>query len=227
MMDRVRGDLGLRDSSLLTDTDLTNWLNEAQDFIATETLWYRTSQALGTTISQKEYALPLPTTGRCIKIEEISYDTFQLVPITLEKLLRYDPYYRTNGNSRPQWYYLRGNSGFGLHPTPNVTDVDILNVVYVGKPPRVTGTQDFFYVPHGMERGLIIYGKMLASEKDAHGEGARRVQKYEGQWVQFLQEVKRQVSNVAERVAAVMGEDGAEAELDYRRMPLIGANISP
>lgn len=29
MMDRVRGDLGLRDSSFLTDTDLTNWLNEA------------------------------------------------------------------------------------------------------------------------------------------------------------------------------------------------------
>ncbi len=227
IMDRVRGDLGLRDSSFLTDTDLTNWANEAQDRIALETLWYRTSQVTGTTAGVKEYALPVPATGRCISIEEIIYDTEQLIPTTLDQLQRWDYNYRTAGNGRPQWFYLRGNSGYGLHYTPDTTDVDILTVIYIAKPPRVTGTLDLFYVPHAAQDGLIIYCKMLASEKDAHGEGARRLATYQSQWSQFLERVKKQVGHVSERRITAMGGDMTEFDDNDRSNIPFYTNIVP
>lgn len=212
MRDRVRGDLGLRDSSLLTDTDITGWLNEAQDIIARETGWYRTSLLTGTTSGTKEYALPLPSTGRCLRIEEIKYDAEQLTAVTLDQLLKLDPRYRQAGNGTPWLYYVRGSSGFGLHYTPNVTDTDNLLVIYVAKPPRVSAANDFFYVPHALEDGLLIYAKKLASEKDAYGEGARRVGIYAAEWREFMKMAKAQVNAVAERVVTVAGEDALYGE---------------
>lgn len=220
MYDRVRGDLGLRDSSLLTDTDLLNWLNEAQDRIAQVTRWYRTSYLGGTTSGTKEYSLPLPATGRCIQIEEIQYDTTQLAPVSLDQLLRLDPNYRQAGNGTPVWYYLRGNAGFGLHYTPNVTDTDNLLVIYVAKPPRVTTVGDFLYVPHALEHGLLIYAKKLASEKDAHGEGKMRLAGYTRDWEMFLKEARDQVNAVAERQITVVGEEGMYGETP--RGPYVG-----
>lgn len=211
-MDRVRGDLGLRDSSFLTDADLVAWGNEAQDLIAVETHWYRTSHVTGTTAGTKEYSLPAPTTGRCLSIEEIVYDNEQLIPTTLDQLQRWDWEYRQSGNGRPQWFYPRGNSGFGLHYTPDTTDIDILTIIYVGKPPRVTGSLDLFYVPHGAQDGLIIYAKMLASEKDAHGEGARRLASYQSQWSMYMARVKKQIGKVSERRIVSMGGDMNEFE---------------
>lgn len=226
IMDRIRGDLGLRDSSFLTDTDLINWTNEASDLIAMETGWFRTSHVMGTTAGTKEYALPEPATGRCIRIEEIHYDTDMLIPTTLDQLARWDWNYRTAGNGRPEWWYARGNSGFGLHWTPDVTDVDILAVIYVGKPPRVTGSLDLMYVPHGLQYGLILYGKLLASEKDAHGEGARRLATYQSQWSQFLAAAKKQVGAISERRIVAMGGDETEFEGDGAGRIPFWTNIS-
>lgn len=217
--DRVRGDLGLRDSSLLTDNDLTNWGNEASDIIARETGWYRTSDLMGTTLGTKEYALPRPTDGRCLRIEEVQYGTEQLEPVTLAQLLQWDPNYRQAGNGTPDYYYLRGSSGFGLHPTPNTTSATNLLVVYVAKPPRVTAANETFYVPHTCEDGLIVYAKRMASEKDSHGEGGRRVAFYAQQWAEFLRAAKAQANSAAERIQTVMGGDAGMTLGGSRRVP--------
>ena len=203
---RVRADLGLRDSSLLQDADLTDWLQEASDLVATETLWFRTTETMGTTAGTKEYALPTPAAARCIQIEEIHYDNRPLCPVTLEQLLQLDPYYRRAGNGTPDYYYARGGGGFGLHYTPSVTDVDILLVTLVAKPPLVTADTETFYIPHGLERGLLIYAKKLASEKDIFGEGARRAALYDQQWREFMLMAKKQVGATSERSTPVMGE---------------------
>src|SRR5436190_271820 len=121
MRSRVRRDLAMLDSTLFTDADLDDWLNEAQEELARETGWYRTSETMGTTAGVKEYALPLPTAGRCIRIEEVRYGTMQLTPVSMQQLLDLDWFYRQAGNGTPYLYYARGSSGFGLHYTPDVT----------------------------------------------------------------------------------------------------------
>ena len=205
MIDRVRGDLGLRGSDRITDTDVTEWLNEGQAEIARLLRWYRTSFTTGSTSGTKEYALPIPVAGRCIQIEEVIYNDEQLLPTTLEELQRIDWNYRQAGTGTPDYYYLRGNTGFGLHVTPDTTDTDNLLVIYVGLPPRVTAPLDFMYVVHGGQQALIIYAKKLASEKDKYGEGQRGVALYEAQWQAALASLKRQVDQVSERQAVVMG----------------------
>jgi len=216
--DRVRGDLGLTDSSLLTNANLLAWLNEAQDELARHLRWYRTFDIMGTTSGTKEYALPEPVSGRCIQIEEVRYDNEQLEAITFDALLRYDYNYQQAGTGTPDYYYLRGQSGFGLHVTPGTTDPDILTVVYVGIPPRISADDESFYCPHGGERAILIYAKMMASEKDIYGEGARRAQIYAAQWEQELVRLKRQTDQGAEREGVVLG---AEAMDGYprRRVP--------
>lgn len=216
--DRVRGDLGLRDSSLLTDDDLNRWFNEAQDKVARILRWFRTFDVMGTEAGVKEYALPIPVSGRCIQIEEVIYDGRQLCPTTLEELLRYDREYRRTGNGTPTLYYPRGNSGFGLHLTPDTTDSDTLTVIFVGLPPHVAADDEHFYVPHGGEDALLIYAKILASEKDVYGEGQRRLPVYQLQWKEALAELKRQTDQISERTRPVMGS-AALADYGFRRVP--------
>jgi hypothetical protein len=213
MQSRVRRDLAMLDSSLFTDEDLEDWLNEGQEELARETSWYRTSETMGTVAGTKEYALPLPTAGRCIRIEEVRYGTLQLATISMQQLLDWDWFYRQAGNGTPYLYYVRGSSGFGLHYTPDTTNPTNLLVVFTAVPPQVTAPNETFYVPHGLERGLIIYAKKLASEKDITGEGQRRFQMYEGQWQQFLKEARDQVNKVAERQVTVVGEQGLYDEI--------------
>lgn len=215
---RLRSDLGMTDNSLFSDTDCNDWFNEAQEEIARKLLWYRTSELMGTTNGTKEYALPIPVAGRCIRIEEVLYNDEQLVPVTLERLLQIDDNYRRAGVGTPEYYYVRGSSGFGLHVTPDTEDTDNLLVVFIGLPPEVTADNETFYVPHGCERGLLIYGKMMASEKDMSGEGQRRQALYEGRWERFLQEASCQIDQTAERAPAVLGGDTME-EYGVSRVP--------
>jgi hypothetical protein len=219
MQARVRTDLGLTDSSLLTDDNIEDWLNEAQTEIALTLRWYRVHDIMGTVSGTKEYALPIPAAGRCIQIEEVRYDDEQMEVVSLDQLLRYDWNYTQAGNGRPQFYYVRGATGFGLHQTPDTTDADILTVVYVGLPPQVTAPNELFYVPPGGDRALLIYAKMLASEKDMYGEGARRAQMYAQQWEQELVKLKRQVDQGAERESVALGSD-AMAGPSRQKVPL-------
>lgn len=207
---RVRDDLGLSDSSFLTDANLLAWGNEGQDRLARALRWYRTFVVMGTTADVKEYAIPEPSAGRCIQIEEVRYDNEQLEVITLSDLLRYDWNYQQAASSRPEFYYLRGAGGFGLHATPDTTDADILTVIYVALPPRVSLDADEFYCPQGGEDYIVAFAKRRASEKDIHGEGARRIAMYRQEEAEILQELKRQVDQGAEREEVALGMDGLE-----------------
>jgi hypothetical protein len=131
----------------------------------------------------------------------------------LDQLIRLEPDYRRQGNGTPYFWYPRGNTGYGLHPTPAVTDVDIVQIIYVALPPRVTGSQDFFYGPHGSEDAYICFAKLRASEKDAFGEGKARIPSLQAEWKDHLTELKRNVDDLAERELIIVGEEGAYGDV--------------
>lgn len=218
-IDECRGDLGLRGSSLVTDDDVTRWLNRGQDRLAQLLRWFRTAEVMGTTADQKEYALPAPATGRCIQIEEIRYDNQQLQAITFNDLIRVDWNYQSAGTGQPDWYYLRGNTGFGLHLTPSVTDADILTVLYVALPPHLSADDELFFCPHGGEEYIITYAKLRASEKDIYGEGARRVDQFRADLNEALIATKRNVDQVSDRERVVRGSDSLDEGYAGDRVP--------
>lgn len=208
MRSRVRADLALTNANWLQNTDIDDWLNAAQWEAAVESKWLRISYVTGVTSGTAEYDLPFPASGRCIMIEAIEYDGNPLQQYKLVDFERYDARYRTLSGT-PEAYTLRGNSTYRLLPTPNVTDSDIVTVVFAATPPRVSETSDKFYIPHGFDYALVDYACYRASLKDAHGEGARRVAEYKDKWERmWLPKLRAAAADIAERDVAVMGANG-------------------
>lgn len=217
---RVKGDLGLTDSSLLTDANLLAWLNEGQDRLARILRWYRTFDVMGTTANVKEYALPTDSSGRCIQIEEVRYDDEQLECVTQHQLRIWDWNYVDAGTGRPEWFYPRGAGGFGLHVTPDTTNATILTVLFVALPPHVAADGDKFYCPLGGEDYILAHAKLLASQKDIYGEGARRTAEFRQDREDVLRELKRQVDQSAERERVIFGSDALDEEFRRSRVPM-------
>lgn len=205
----VRDALQLQGSNRVTDANIQNWLNEAQDIIATETHWYRTSSYISTVAATKEYDLP----SSCMTVEEAWWDPNQrrLMPMTpadLEGLAFYSPNWRYTTDATPIYYYVNVNSAIGLHPTPNANGTNALFLVYTALPPHASTTSDYQYIPVGGERALTHYACFKASIRDAVGEGQKRLASFQALWQQDLQAMKRQVEALYEEDMTVIGEFG-------------------
>jgi hypothetical protein len=211
LRDRVRGDLGLRSNALLTDEDLDFWGLAAQTELAEITHWYRTSTTAGTVDGTALVDLP----SDCIAVEEVRHDDLPLSPIRLVDFYRDHPNWRQDAEGTPTHYYLRGTTAIGLHPVPDTTDVDILTIHYTALPPSPALNTDTYYTPTALEEAIVVYCKLRASEKDAHGEGARRLDYYGRQWEQWKQRALAYVGNVAEAEAVVVGGHGSTPDGDW------------
>jgi hypothetical protein len=190
-MDRVRGDLGLRGNARITDVDLQGWLNEAQRIIARESGWCRLSAVEDTTAATGEYAFPQLDGGRCIAIQSIWFNGLPLVPASLSDFDVYEYNWRTMTATTPTHWWTNGATSYQLWPTPSTTQLAVVTVYFLAVPPEISTPTDHFYVPNGWEEGILLYGKKLASQKDAHGEGARRLLDFERDWREFLRSVAR------------------------------------
>jgi hypothetical protein len=210
--DRVRGDCALRGSNRVTDVDILAWLNEAQDEIAIETHWYRTSKYLTQTINVKEYDLPV--SPRCITIEEIWIDDIQrqLIHMSTQDISGmsfYAPTWRYNSAGTPIYYYLQTNSAFGLHPTPDTTTSNNIFVVYTAIPARATASGDYLYHPAGHEKTIIAYACWKASLKDAIGEGEKRMNIFRAAYVEGIKKCKAEIEGLGQEAMTVVGEYGS------------------
>lgn len=218
LLDRVRGDLGLRSANLLTDTELAYWGVEAQDIAARETRWYKTSAYVNAVSGTKEYDLP----SGCLAIEEVNFSTsgtagthLPMRLVTLSDLYEQDLYWRSSSTGTPLFYYLRGVTSYGLHSTPGTSITNGIQVVYVGLPTAPSAGGDFYAIPYGAGECIIAYVLWRASMKDATGEGGRRVDTYYQRWQQSLNDLKRQVESTSEGEACVLGEAGEARGLGW------------
>lgn len=203
---RVRSDLGLTGSSLLGTDEIGDWLIEAQERFAVETHWFRAGHNMGVTDGTAEYDLPSTASYRCLMIEEVWHNDLPLYASTREKVASGSPNWRTQEGT-PFCYFLRGNSSVYLYPTPGTTDADALDLYFAALPPKVTAAGDQYYLPHGFEDYLLNYACWRASVKDAHGEGARRVEMYLGLWMKDLERGKQKVQEADNQEVVSMGEE--------------------
>lgn len=205
----VRSNCMLASSNRVSDADLLGFLNEAQDEIAQETHWYRTSGSINSVDGTKEYNFP---TG-AFTIEEVWWNPLErklisTTPRELEMMSYYAPDWRYASEGIPIYYYINANSAFGLHPTPDSSTASAIFVVYTALPPRATAGGDSLYHPAGHERTIEAYASWKASLRDASGEGGKRIEQYRAAWVEGLAKCKRQVEALAEEELTVMGEYG-------------------
>lgn len=213
LRDRVRGDVGLRGNNLLTDTDIDNWGGEIQDEIWQITRGWKTSCFIDAKAGQAEYDLP----PRLIGLEEVHHNQLPMFKVTLSELRVGNPYWRRTADGTPLFYYVRGNSSFGLFYTPGVDIAQGIFLTYSALPPRPANDTDFYYVPYSGERAIIAGAKLRAAEKDAVGEGGRRIPIYEKQYQEWLMRCIQEVESIAEGEAAILGED-ADSDGIYQRV---------
>lgn len=207
MIARVRGDLALSGSSFLTTDEITDWLNDGQEEFARETRWFKFSLSLSTVAGTAEYAFPDGASAQVLTIDWVRLDDRDLWPLrTQARLDRGDWDWRDQQGTPTHWF-LRGMSAIRLWPTPSASSSNGLDVYGTGLPPVVTNPEDQFYIPNGYDAALIAYGKLMATQKDAHGEGARRAGIYEREWARALHQGKLSVAEANEWSQVLMGED--------------------
>jgi hypothetical protein len=205
LRDRVRGDLGMRSSALLTDEDIDSWGLAWQTEFAETTHWYRTSDLVNTTANLSVYDLPLD----CISLEEVRHNDLPLQKVRLVDFYRDNPNWRQDAPGTPRLWYLRGATGYGLYPTPAATATDEVELIYTAFPPALTLNTDFYYLPTAMEESLVDFCKLMASVKDASGEGARRIDMYARQVEMWRQKAAAFVDSVDEGSYTVVGGDSS------------------
>ncbi len=200
--DRVKGDLGLRSQSFLTDGDIDAWMHQAQRIVAFQTRWLRSASSQNVVSGTATYDLPTDALG----IEEVWHDSKPLVLTTTQKLLR--RYWGQDWRAiegTPTEYYLEGMTRIGLFPKPdaNVTNGLVLRFSYFPAAPAADG--DFYTVPTGLDYALLAYAKWKACEKDSTGEGRDRIALYRMEWKDALGELKELVGDVAEGELVILG----------------------
>jgi hypothetical protein len=199
--DRVRGDLGLRSNALLTDAEIDGWGHESQREVARITGWLRkTGTGIDVTAGTAEYDVPVDA----LAIEDVRYLGRTLQRVSIRDLRRNDPDWRDIEGTPTHWY-LRGMTAIGLHPNPTATDAGALVPHYTYFPAVPATDSDFYTVPTVLDRVLISYGKMMASQKDSIGEGRDRVALYRAEWEQGLREIAALVGEAAEGNLTVLG----------------------
>jgi len=214
LYDRVRAEIGMRGSNLLVDADILVWANEAVRQCAAESHWYRTSTPATPTAGTAEYDLPT----LCIAIEEVLWDGLPIGQVSLADFYNFDPYWRSTSQGTPYCYYLRGTTKYGLYPTPDVSTANIITLYYTALPAENAGTTNTFEIPTASQRAIEAYCLYRASMKDATGEGARRVEIYQKEWLSELERLKETVANMNEAEVFVLGIDSCRPSWrDYRR----------
>ncbi len=177
--------------------------------------------------NQPEYNLPTGVIG----MEECHFNQLPMRLLQLQDLAVNYAYWRRVGPGTPLFYYLRGNSSFGLTPTPGTAIPNGIFVVYTSLPPHPTSDSDYFTCPYAGERALISYAKLKAAEKDAAGEGARRLEIYTRNWQEDLMALRKAVESVSENEATVLGADYAPEQGIWKRYfgfdPMLTATPPP
>lgn len=204
---RVKRDLGLSGSNLLSTEDITEWLNQAQEEFAKETRWFKFSLSISAVASQAEYPFPDAAAAQVLSIDWVRVDDRDIYPLGSQGRLDRGAFDWRDQVGTPTHWFLRGMSTLRLWPTPSAAGSANIDVFGTGLPPVIAHPEDQFYVPNGYDAAFQAYAKMRATQKDAHGEGARRLGMFEAEWMRALEKGKQSVSEADEWSQVFLGRD--------------------
>jgi hypothetical protein len=207
LIDRVLGDLGLRNNNLVTSGDIRRWANEAQTILARDTRSFRMIVVSGVTSGTAEYPIPSEVEGRTIAIEEVLFDGRPIPCFAINRVYAENAYWRTAQAGTPRCYYHRGFSTIGLYPSPNADAADALTLVVTAIPPEVTEPEDQYYILHGLEDAIVTFCCLRASIKDAYGEGKSRIDFYREEWRIAQRRAQEVAASMPERESLRIGEN--------------------
>jgi hypothetical protein len=228
MITRVKRDLSLDGSSFLSDADITEWLSEAQEIFARETRWFKFSLSLSTVVGTAEYAFPDAASAQVLTIDWVRLDDQDLWPLRTQGRLDGASWDWRDQQGTPTHWFVRGMSQIRLWPTPGTASADGLEIYGTGLPPVVSEDDEQLYCPNSYDHALLAFAKMRASEKDAHGEGARRFGKYEREWEEALRAGKLSVSQADEWAQVFLGENALMGHgPGYRQIPPFTSITAP
>lgn len=204
---RVLRDVGMGNHNLNSAADVLDWLNDGQDELAERSGWFRGTYLGSTVANQAEYDLPAAPSARFLTIEEVYLSGDRVAYLPFEQLQALWGTFRDQTSTAPRWWSARGGSSIYLHPAPSAAGTDVLRIWGIALPPYVSQDGDKLYVPHGLERAILDYACLQASIKDAHGEGARRIQYYAGKWERWIEHAIRRGNSVSLDDVTALGED--------------------
>lgn len=213
--DLVRGEIGMRGSNLITDSDLTSWAQRIVRQSAHETQWHVTTDTVDSAADTADYDVP---TG-AIALKAVYFDDFPLEEISFHDLIERYPYWRSQGSvARPWCWYRKGLTSYSLFPAPDATTADVIRLYTSSIPAMPASNSDTFDFPPQNEGLLIAYCCYRASMKDANGEGGKRVQQYEREYLAELERMKAAVADFGEAELFVLGMDSDRRNWrDFRR----------
>ncbi len=203
LRDRVRGDIGARTLTFVTDGDIDTWANEASDLIASETKWYRLAeQSFPVTAGQGEYDLP----AELLALEIVRFNLQRIYPVSIENLPRYSIRWQQDSGT-PYLYYFRGATSIGLYPKPATTSATACKIDYTANPALPTLTTDKYNVPLGGDTVIVAYCCYKASVKDMTAEGRNRVPIYREEYQMGLRDLKALYADRNEGETLIGGAD--------------------
>lgn len=165
---KVKRILGDESGALIEDTDIVDWVNDAQIDIARKSEVLQDYVSQDVIADQTQYNLP----DDFIKIVAVSYNGIDLSKTTRSELSSISPARDAESlRDTPSRYYLWGNR-LWLFPKPNTDLSDGLIIYYVFSPQPLSDDRDVPTIPIHMHEAILDYCISKGREMNEELEGS-------------------------------------------------------
>lgn len=181
---QVGRSFGDTDQVIIANTDMIDWINEAQLEICKKTECIITTTTAVASIFPLTIDVTIPT---FIRMKRMLYGALPLVELEITKLddVQTDLGQRIN---TPQYYYFNGRT-LNLYPLQQSNDATVITLQFVARPPLVSIVGDTPAIPEIYHKELVSYA--LAK---SHERGENQAQ-YEKKMGEFEKNVNEDVDN--------------------------------
>lgn len=202
--DEVKSQSGDESGALITDADITRWVNFGQIDLVRKTDVLQEHAETDAVASDGSYTVP----DDYVKLRRVTYDGQKLARTNLEELDNLHPNRdKTNPTGTPTHYYVWGRK-LWVYPAPANLGVGLLDIYYVPRPAELINDSDIPEVPVTMHEDLVRYCLARAKEKDEETQDAQNIMAdYENRVMLSRDESQNEEIDSYPAVRLVSGDD--------------------
>lgn len=145
-----------------SDSELTDYLNQATMFLGTEMEWsIQTSQATSV-LNQALYSLP----ADFISLTELYFNNRKLIILEREDLTDINATWQDAPSGTPQYAYKADNAVFGLYPAPDSVQAGYtIQIQYISLPATLSDNADIPDLHTAFQMCLPFYAAFLCEHR--------------------------------------------------------------